>query len=390
MIEVRDSETIRRRLGGREDLRPTGSAVDCFHRSAVEALTRRVGIDADKPVSAEARDLENATLLDLAGQSLRLQGHNPATMPPADRAEMALMASDPMNSPGSFPNVLSAAANKIAERPADDAAVTFRQWSYRARKSPPDFKPTTVLHIGEFAEFPEHIDGHPFEQSTFNVETNWFQIGSYGDEFALTPRMIVDDDLDIFADSIEDKATAHDLTLQRLCVELLTKNVTLPDTYPLFHTAQHGNDLAAGAAPAEAQLTAIRQLLRQQQGVSQQRVMGYDLFGILIPSQLETNAEKILSDLHVVPAVAANAEIYRGRVRYWTEPMLDGYSTAVWYGFADPQRARAIVHAHQQGFEKMKLRQYVDPRTTSLTWQCEGRFAAAVRNYRGVVRNPGA
>jgi len=370
-------------------LTPGPAALDTFGRAAVEALAARATGEGQLTTPA-ARDLQHATLMDVATECLRLSGRSDVkALPPVYRAELAIEASDSMNSPGSFPNILSSTANKIAERPADDGVITFPEWTFKASKSLPDFKPTTIIHLGEFGEFPEHVDGQPFEQSTFSTETNWIQIGSYGDEFALTPTMVVNDDLDVFSDAIEDKATAHDLTLQRLCIELLTKNVTLLDGYSLFDSAQHGNDLASGAAPVEAQLTAVRRLLRQQQGVSQKRVMGYDLFGILIPSQLETDAEKLLADLNVVPAAAANAEIYRGRVRYWAEPMLDGYSTAQWFGFANPARARAIMVAYQAGFEKMVLRKYVDRRTNNVVFQCEGRFAAAVRNYRGVVRNPG-
>jgi len=371
-------------------LTPGRASLDTFGAAATEALVARATGEGQLTTPA-ARELEHATLMDVATEALRLSGRSDAkALPPAYLAEAAIQASyDSMNSPGSFPNILSATANKIAERPADDAVVTFRQWTFKARKSLPDFKPASIIHVGEFGEFPEHVDGQPFEQSTFSTETNWIQIGSFGDELALTPQMIVDDDLDVFSDTIQDKATAHDLTLQRLCIELLVNNVILSDTYNLFDAAQHGNDLPSGAAPSEAELSNVRRLLRQQQGVSGKRTMAYDLFGILIPTQIETDAEKLLADLNVIPAAAADAEIYRGRVRYWPEPMLDGYSTAVWYGFANPARARGIIVCYQQGFETMKLRTYVDQRTNNLVYQCEGRFAAAVRNYRGIVRNPG-
>ena len=51
---------------------------------------------------------------------------------------------------------------------------------------------------------------------------------------------------------------AHETKLNRLCLSILTGNVTLLDTYALFDDTNHGNDLSAGAgSPSDSQWEAM-------------------------------------------------------------------------------------------------------------------------------------
>jgi len=302
----------------------------------------------------------------------------------------SLMAADaPHGTPGDFPNILSNLSNKILDGPLDYSPATYTEWAFAL---PPlkNFKPATIIRAGEFREFPEHIDGDEFDDSTFQTELGWIEVASYGDEFGLTPKMIVDDDLGAFMQSLQDKKTGHDLTLNRLCVNLLVKNAEAGDGYDLFDDANHGNEIDPGAPPDTDQLSAMRLKLRKQTGVSAVRQLGLPLGRLLIPSDLETDVEKLLRvDLNVVPTTTAGAEPFRGEVDWVVESMLDADSATKYYGFAPPASGRAILFAHQIGYEKMQIRRYFNPQNNCLVHQCEGRFAAVVGNYRGVVRNIG-
>jgi hypothetical protein len=206
-----------------------------------------------------------------------------------------------------------------------------------------------------------------------------------------TPKMLVDDDLGAFLDSVGDKQDAHDATLNRLCVGLLIGNVTMTDGNALFDDTNHGNDVTSGAAPSTAELDKIRKKFRAMTGISNKRFLNYTCRRLLIPEALETTTQQLLqATLQIVPVTDATTGPFRSQVDYDVEPMLTANSAAKYYGFADVRRARAIVYCYQRGFRRMRMRRYVENSNNCVVFQCEGRFAAAARSYRGVVRNAGA
>ncbi|MHA1554119.1 MAG: hypothetical protein ACTSU0_06875, partial [Alphaproteobacteria bacterium] len=131
-------------------------------------------------------------------------------------------------------------------------------------------------------------------------------------------------------------------------------------------------------------------LLRRQTGVGGKRKLGFPLSLVLIPEDLEMGTKKLLStQIQMGPRVTADANPFRNDVDWLVEPQLAEVSTVGWYAFTNPGWGRGIVHVHQTGYETMVTRTYYTPETNCRTYQCEGRFAAALNNHRGVVRNAG-
>lgn len=386
----------------------TGRAADDkFAMAAVDALWHRSG----SPVAAaarplpEGRDLRYKSLLQIAELTLTRAGQRVMGDPDdiaalalrGDGSTIVIRASGGVDGdagfgrPGDFPNLLSALAGKMLDLPMEYFPSTYRNWAYQL-PAVPDFKPKTILAAGEFGEFPRVPDGDDFTSSTIGEEASWIAADSYGDEFPLTPRMIVDDNLGAFEEAVRDKTTAHDMTLNRLCVDLLTGNAVAGDGNNLYDSANHGNDIAGGSGgpPSQAQLSSIRLLLRGQTGVSKKRKLNLSIKGLLIPSELETTTQQLLStNVRVIPVTTATGEIFRGEIDYWVEPMLSDASALQWYAFANKALIRPIVYVHQVGFETMKSRLYFNPKNNSRVFQAEGRMAAAIRNWRGTVRNAG-
>lgn len=384
---------------------PSGLASqEKFHEAAVESLLRRqFGREIEGTPSQGARELEHISLMDLARESLRVQGarhndlrrvHPEEIIRAAMRgngAEHILGADSPYQTPGDFPYIMSALASKALDVTPEYVGTTFQYWAHR-RQSVPDRKPATLIRTGEFGEFPEHLDGDTYEQSSLSEERSWIVASEYGDEFGFTPMMMEHDDLGALMDALGDKRAAHDQTLNRLCVNLLVGNVTIFDGVALFHVASHVNDVAAGggAAPNTAQLSAVRLLLRQMTG-QKGRQLNQTVWGLLIPEALETTTQQLLlPSVTVVPVTTATGEIFRGQVKWWVEPMLTANSAAIWYAFANPARARSIVYCYQRGYERMRSTNYYNPQNNCRIFQFAGRFAAGVNNYRGVIRNAGA
>jgi len=379
---------------------PGRAQADKFNEAAVAALEFHCGLATDESaLSASARELRHCSALELAKDSLRQSiGRSPigdpdtiarAALGDPEALHILGAAHTPAGTPGDFPNILSGLASTALETAPDYVGTTYQLWAHR-RAPLPDFKPATLVRYGEFGEMPLHVDADSFEQSEIDEEYSWIQVDEYGDEFGLTPRMLIDDDLGALTDAMADKKAAHAQTLNRLCVNLLTGNVACTDGVALFNLANHNNDRAAGAAPSTAELSAMRLLLRQQTGIGG-RKLAHTLNLLLIPEDLETVTQQLLlATLNITPVTAVTTEPFRGRVTHAVEPMLAANSTTIYYGFANPARGRSIVYAHQRGYEKMKTTTYFEPRNQCRFWQFSGRFAAAVNSWRGVVRNNGA
>jgi len=402
---------------------PGPQAIEKLGGAAVFALARRLNlVDSSGCEVATKRQVPKEVIsnagsfsryvrcVDVAAACLQAAGVNTRNMLPeeictAASAQAGLApTSSPMaadqsyNTPGMYPNIMSALAGKILDQPQGYSPATFREWAAEI-PAVPDFKPKTILQVGENGELPEVPDGHDFDQSSVAEEASWISTAAYGDEFQFTPRMQADDDLGALQEAMLDKATAAEMTLNRLCVNLLVGNPNTPDTNPLFDTGGGGAHLNAilsgsGGAPSATQFKPMRTLLRKQKGVGKKRYLNLTLFHILIPPDVEEDAEQCLLPLSAdfqIKYIADNASNpFRNKVTYSVEPQLSDASTAMWYGFADKRLARAIIFAYQQGYEQIKRLTYFWPKSGSLVLKVETRCGAAIRNWRGVVRNYGS
>lgn len=396
LIEVtKDKAKIERPIGRVETGR---AAQDKFGAAAAEVLGLRCGLKPDSKNQGIARDLQYASLVDLCQETFRLGGARRLAGSREDIAQAALgdiemarnLGADvPIHGPGSFPNILSVLANKILDGMPRYASTTYQRWAVR-KPSVPDFKPSTLLRIGALGEMPEHPDGTDFEQAGNAEEYEWIAVDSYGHEWGLTPAMIANDDIGAFAQVIADGQNAYDCTVNRLCCNVLTGNPTLVDGYHLFDATNHGNNIAAGGggAPSETELSDMRKLFRAMKEVNAKRYLNLHPGFLLCPYSLETTTEKLLTTtLQIFPTGTAG-ELFRKKVDYDVEPMLEDHSSAYWYLFA--VAAAAIVYVYQTGYETVKRRDYYNPKNNCRMYQFEGRVAAAVNNYRGVCRNEGS
>lgn len=378
----------------------TKDKADKFAQAATAALSSMCGLDITEEEADLAASLQSASLLDIAEQSLK--AHNVRDVP-GDREELAIRAlrgtgedlvmidgrmASGYSRPGDFPNLLSNVQGKMMMNIYEYSQSTYSQWAYRLNPVS-NFKPKTLIKMGEFAELPEIIDGEEPEESSVNEDPSFIMVDRYGTKFKITPVMIVDNDLQSWQDTFMDALVAADLTLNRLLLDLLIENVELPDGKALFH-ADHNNIVPSAGAPSTDELSDMRELLSSQKGPNNKRNLRQRLHAVLFPTELETSMDKLLRvDLRVVSDTASAVDdIFRGRVRPIHEPMLSDHSSSYWYGLADPRRSRGIVYAKMQGYTRPRVRNIFDPKTQCREFHLEDRFGGAVNDYRGWVQNP--
>lgn len=393
-----------------------------FSQGAQEAMGERIGL-ASQGEQAEgyANGLRGMSLCDLARESLRMSGVRVegldktqiirASLKGAGR-ELELVprlrgnnlsyqtveimadgaAGGGYNRPGDFPYLMSNLMGRMLMEPLPDQETTYNLWTYRL-PSLPDFRPQTIIELGGFGQFPLHEDGKKFEGSPSPAEeANWIQVDSYGDEWSLTPKMMIDDDLSGFARVPQQKQYAWDRTLNQLNINTLVANPTMPDGMALFH-ATHLNLVAGGSGgvPQQSQLKIMRKNFRKQTAVNSQVKLNQRLWALLIPEDIEEDTERALDpNVTVVPTAASSGETFRGKVKWFVDAMLGSVSAAEYYAFANPAVAQSICWATQTGYEGLRVRMYYDPTTNCLIYQFEGRAASIARTHRGVQKNAGA
>lgn len=379
---------------------------DKFFAAAEDAILHRLGAKAveGKPITAGGRDLRYTTLLDLAAKSLeangvRIQGLSPdeisTTALGQSPGDMFIRAGDFTARTTDFPNLMASVANRILMASPDEAGLTFDQWS--SRLSPvPDFNPRSMCQTGQFPEFDVLMENENFRRVTTEEQAAWIQADQFGQEWAMSAKMIQNNSLDAFSDAIVANQMAHDAGLNRLHVNLLLGNGAICyDGLELWH-ANHSNLVSGGGAPALDQLQKMRLLLRAQKGIGKaKRRLAYMLNLILGGITHETALDQVLGTTKLaqlpVATADANVNVFRGNLDYAIEAMLDDEATSTaWYGFTKNPTAKPIVHVFQQGFERMKVRTYYENKNNSRIWQFEGRYAVAVRDWKGLVKNPGA
>lgn len=394
---------------------PVSAAADTFVAAASDALLARIDLASvpgakrnagEKPVqlSAAARDLQYASPLDIAKIALTQQGARLAGIAPEQICSMflagqttdihgqALMADGPYGTPADFPSVLSALTGKMLTKAHEISEVTYPDYTATI-PSVSDFKPKTLHATGYFGLMGRIPDREEAEEDKEVEETNWIQVDSYGKKTSLTPRMWLGDELDVFGRRLMALQTSHDLTLNQLALNLITGNVTLPDTYALIDDTNHRNQVTSGngGAPSVTQSAKIRLKFRQQLDVGGRNKIRASMAVVLVPANLETSAEQTYLRLsEVVYNADSSQNAFRGKIKMAVEPNLDAASTTKWYGFVNPQLMPAIVIAHLKGYEGGQRRSWWDPAKQIRYTEINGNFAAAVSDFRGIVENYGA
>lgn len=384
------------------------SEVDKFNESAADAMMMRAGHQVE---GATSNDLQGRSLVDLAHIALQTLapdvrlGQYPRpdevarhflAMGGEDLQIGAAASNDPAyHGSGSFPNLLSVLANKMLDRAMEYAPATYSTWTNRL-PDVPDFKPATVASAGEFNHLPQHALGRPFDHSDFKEGVSWIQINSYGNEFVLTPDMIVNDDLDAFAQAMRTRGIAHELTLNKLVIDHLISNPRVSNGNNLFDPS-HNNDITTGGgAPDSAQLSENRKRHRRQKGISGINKLRYEPRYVLVSPEWETQTEQtLMAVIYPQSDITSNnspPNTFRGRYTAVVEPMLDDVAdNKVWYTIVDPGLLRGIVHAFQTGYgQGGRRRSYFRNETQCRHFQLEGRFATTAVNHQAIVRNKGS
>jgi len=348
--------------------------VDAFRTAAGDAIAARLA--GRDPETTAGRDAAGLGLPEMAREMLRLRGEAVTTMAQARIVERAF------NTTSDFQNVLLDAANKVAAQ------------AYRARQTPlrrvaresdlNDFRPQHRVRVGQPPQLkPVNEHGEVTRGSTADTG-EVIQLRTYSRIFALTRQVIINDDLALFGDFINRITDAAVSLEARLLADVLLNNPALSDGTPLFDATEHNNVVSTSQNLDVAGLSEARKLLRKQSDLSSDEPLNLDASFIVVNSDSESDAEKLVTS--ITPATTGDVNPFANRLAVLTEPRLDS-ETAFWV-FAAPQQAPVLEIGFLGGVRQpvVETRQGFD--IDGLEVKVRHDVGAAPVDFRGAVRVP--
>lgn len=238
-------------------------AIDKIGRAMETAITYRAVRDADatkvrayekrsgKRLSPELDEVTSkmarSRLIDLAEHYLELRGFRTRGLTHGQIAELAMRSGGGLQTTSDFPNLPANTANKRLQVGYAEATSPWRNFARRSDR--PDFKEFKIVarsNAPRLAPVNEHGEikrGRYLEGSTFTG-----QLGTAGVSIGFTRQMLINDDLDAFAQQslgLGEAAVAYE---DDLCFDILTSSDNLNDGTPLFD-ASRGNIATDAGAP---------------------------------------------------------------------------------------------------------------------------------------------
>ena len=337
-------------------------------------------------VMEQSRPLHGNSLVDMCRASLIADGRDI----PSGRGEMIRAAL----STGSMPVALGDSANKILISAYQQAPASWR--SFAAVKPAANFKTQTGIRptwAGDLTRLPP---GGSIVHGNFSEETYPWQIATFAKQFGIDRQDIIDDDANVFSDTIPGLARAAARSLNSLVSTTLLNNAS-----SFFGSAN--NNYFEGAATnlqASSLATAIKML--RQMTDADGSLLDLSPAVLLVPPELEQVALGLVNSSEVARQTATDGQLPTGNTfkdvaTVVVEPRLStasftGYSAVAWYLFAAPQNAAVIV-GFLNGMENPTLEQFGldhDVNKLAYSFRCYHDYGVALADHRAAIRSKGA
>ena len=299
------------------------------------------------------------------------------------------------NPTAAFPAILDTAVNKSVVEMYQHAPTTFQLWVTEGSKS--DFKESkdhqyVINSVGDFEEVPENGELKNSVPETELLPTS--KLKTYGRQFSMTRQAFINDDIGLVTRMPGLYAVKAKKTIDKLVYKTIMDNEKIFDGKTLFH-ADHSNVIASGTAPTVASIQKMiltMQLQKDQFGepiyVTPRHIIvpvgyGFDLYTILHSAQVpgtNNNDKNPLANLSYPLDVIESPYLNS----------MAGSSNIPWFIVADPMSAPSIGVDYLNGKKIPTVRRMEAAGTLGFVWDVYIDAGIWVRDFRGIVKNPGA
>lgn len=245
-----------------------------------------------------------------------------------------------------------------------------------------DFRSKTTARLSGFADLEQVNEHGEYRRGTYEEGAESYRVLKYGKVFGMTLELIINDQLNAFADVARDLGASVARKEAELLAALINSNPSMADGKGVFH-ADHKNLAGTGATLSETTLSAARLAMMRQTGLAGELIDVVPKYLVVSP-ELQTTAEKLLATIQ--PATTADVNPFAGRLQLVVDRRL---AAAPWHLVADPDLVPSLEFAHIEGMEgpSFETREGfdVDGVETKVRLICGGGWI----DHRGWFKNPG-
>ncbi len=324
------------------------------------------------------REFAGASLSEIADICLQQNGKSTKMASVASRVEMALHGTS------DFPNILRDVGDLSLSNAYEAAQSAIKQTSREIAAS--NFRALHSVKVSAGPDLEEVGEQGEFRSGTVEEGAETFVVKTYGKIFGITRQAIVNDDLDVFSNMFPLLGQGAANTEAKLFAGLLEENAglgpKLSDGKTLFH-ADHGN-LGSVASPLSiASLGTARVAMRRQTGIAGEAINVVPAF-LVVPPELETLAEQVLTDIAATDV--ANANPFAGKLKLLVEPRFT--SGTAWYLCAAPGAPDGLQHAYLDGVTGPQLFTREGFEIDGVEYKVRMDFGAGFTDHRGWFMSP--
>ena len=372
--------------------RVTADEGDKYRDSASDALMMRSGLSVERP-AAGASDLRGMSLRDLAIVCLTREGESTSELLRMDTTDLYNnLCRQFYNPTAAFPAILDATIRKSIVHLYNHVPTTFQAWTTTG--SLKDFKETkdheyVIGGAGDFLLVPENGELKHDTPKTQALPSR--KLDTYGRQFSMSRQAFINDDIGFLTEIPGLYATRAKKTIDKAVYVLMYENDKIFDGTNLFDN-KHGNLISAGSKPSQASIQEIILKMQRQKDqfgeaiyITPQHIIvpvGYefDLAVILRSSQVTGSANNDINPLYNYPLNIVQTPVLNA---------LAGTNPAPWFMVANSMSAKSIQVDYLNGQDKPTVRRMESPGVLGFTWDIYLDWGIAVRDFRGIAKNPG-
>lgn len=373
-------------------MRVTADEGDKFRARATDALLMRSGADVKTPAEG-AKQMRGMSLRDLAVECLTREGEDTMSLLRMDPTEMYnTLCRQFYNPTSAFPAILDNTIKKSIVQLYEQVPTTFQAWTTKG--SLKDFKETkdheyVIGGTGDFLKVPENGELKADTPKAELLPSR--KLDTYGRQFSMTRQAFINDDIGFLTEIPGLYATRAKKTIDKQVYLLVYNNAKIFDGAPLFH-ASHKNLLTDGSKPTQAAIQAM--ILQMQKQVDQ---YGEAIYvtpqHIVVPVGYEFDLSVILHSTQVTGSANNDVNpLYNYPINVVQTPVLNalaGANAVPWFMTANPISAKSIQVDYLNGQETPTVRRMEAPGVLGFTWDIYLDWGISVRDFRGIIKNPG-
>jgi hypothetical protein len=241
------------------------------------------------------------------------------------------------------------------------------------QRTAPDFRMQHRIQLSAAPRLERVNEGGEFVYGAISDTQEVYRLQTYGRIISLSRQVLINDDLGALSDLTRRMGVAAAAFEAESLVNILEAPPVMSDTYAVF-SAQHRHLAPAGAVISETSLTAGRLASRTQVEPSGMLIAATPKY-LLVPPQLETVAEKVVTSIQATATTDVNVFAFLSLI---VEPRLT--SATAWYLIGDPATIDGLEFAYLAGEEGPQLSSELGFNTDGISYRVAKILAAAGSN----------